>query len=123
MPLDMTANANTTEVITSPLSMLYHWEQSRGNDVFLTQPINGEYHDYTWKQVAEQARKVAARLREFDFPQGSRIGIFSKNCAEWFIADLGIMMVYFIYACYVRKYFTIKIFFNSMKKDSKFNQI
>lgn len=30
MPLDMTANANTTEVITSPLSMLYHWEQSRG---------------------------------------------------------------------------------------------
>ncbi|RUM32679.1 MAG: AMP-dependent synthetase [Alteromonas sp.] len=92
MPLDMTANANTTEVITSPLSMLYHWEQSRGNDVFLTQPINGEYHDYTWKQVAEQARKVAARLREFDFPQGSRIGIFSKNCAEWFIADLGIMM-------------------------------
>ena len=61
MPLDMTANANTTEVITSPLSMLYHWEQSRGNDVFLTQPINGEYHDYTCKQVAEQARKVAAR--------------------------------------------------------------
>ena len=79
MPLDMTANANTTEVITSPLSMLYHWEQSRGDDVFLTQPINGEYHDYTWKQVAEQTRKVAARLREFDFPQGGRIGIFSKT--------------------------------------------
>ncbi|MBJ2130460.1 AMP-binding protein [Alteromonas sp. IB21] len=90
MPLDMTAN--TTEVITSPLSMLYHWEKSRGDDVFLTQPIKGEYHDFTWKQVAEQARKVAARLREMNYPAGSRIGIFSKNCAEWFVADLGIMM-------------------------------
>ena len=78
MPLDMTANANTTEVITSPLSMLYHLNRAAGTTYF-TQPINGEYHDYTWKQVAEQARKVAARLREFDFPQGSRIGIFSKT--------------------------------------------
>ncbi len=92
MPLDMTANANSTEVIKSPLSMLYHWEHSRGDDVFLTQPIKGEYHDFTWRQVAEQARKVAARLREMAFPSGSRIGIFSKNCAEWFITDLGIMM-------------------------------
>ena len=89
MPLDMTANANTTEVITSPLSMLYHWEQAVGTTYFL-RSFNGEYHDYM-KQVAEQARKVAARLREFDFPQGSRMGIFQKLC-WWFIADLGIMM-------------------------------
>ena len=92
MPLDMTANANSTEVIKSPLSMLYHWEQSRGDDVFLTQPIKGEFHDYTWKQVANLARRVAKRLEERNLPDGSRIGIFSKNCAEWFITDLGIMM-------------------------------
>ena len=92
MPLDMTADANSTEVIKSPLTMLYHWEQTRGDEVFLTQPIKGEYHDLTWKQVGEQARRVAARLREMGLPKGSRIGIFSKNCAEWFITDLGIMM-------------------------------
>ena len=92
MPLDMTANANSTEVIKSPLSMLYHWEKSRGDEVFLTQPIKGEYHDYTWSQVANLARKVATRLCEMSLPAGSRIGIFSKNCAEWFITDLGIMM-------------------------------
>ena len=92
MPLDMTANANSTEVIESPLSMLYHWEKKRGDEVFLTQPIKGEYHDYTWSQVANLARKVATRLCEMSLPSGSRIGIFSKNCAEWFITDLGIMM-------------------------------
>ena len=79
MPLDMTANANTKEGIKSPLSMLYHWEQSRGNDIFLTQPINGEYIDYTWTQVGDLARRVARRLKDLALPQGSRIGIFSKN--------------------------------------------
>ena len=79
MPLDMTANANTTEVITSPLSMLYHWEQSRGNDVFLTQPINGEYHDYTWKQVAEQARKVAAACVNSIFHKVAELEFFQKT--------------------------------------------
>ncbi|MCQ8849185.1 long-subunit acyl-CoA synthetase (AMP-forming) [Alteromonas sp. 76-1] len=92
MPLDMTANANSTEVIKSPLSMLYHWEQTSGDDVFLTQPVNGEYQNYTWKQVGNLARRVAKRLEEMALPAGSRIGIFSKNCAEWFITDLGIMM-------------------------------
>lgn len=90
MPLDMTVNS--TEVIKSPLSMLYHWEATRGNDLYLTQPVSGEYHDYTWAQVANLARKVANKLKSLALPEGSRIGIFSKNCAEWFITDLGIMM-------------------------------
>ena len=79
MPLDMTANANSTEVIKSPLSMLYHWEQTSGDDVFLTQPVNGEYQNYTWKQVGNLARRVAKRLEEMALPAGSRIGIFSKK--------------------------------------------
>ena len=92
MPLDMTAKANSTEVIQSPLSMLYHWEETRGDEIFLTQPVDGEYQDYTWKQVANLARRVAKGLEKMALPVGSRIGIFSKNCAEWFITDLGIMM-------------------------------
>ncbi len=89
MPFDMSLN---NDVIKSPLTMLYEREKSRPDDVYLTQPIDGEYRTFTWKEVGQAARKVAARLLEMDFPQGSRIGIFSKNCAEWFITDLGIMM-------------------------------
>lgn len=90
MPLDNT-NDTATE-IHSPLTMLYKWEQERGDAVYLTQPVNGENQTYTWRQVATLARRVAARLGEMELPAGSRIGIFSKNCAEWFIVDLGIMM-------------------------------
>ncbi len=93
MPLDMHATStNTEQQVTSPLQMLYHWEQARGDDTYLTQPVRGEYHDYSWKQVANLARRVAARLESMALPPQSRIAIFSKNCVEWFITDLGIMM-------------------------------
>lgn len=78
--------------IRSPLAMLAHWEAQRPQEVFLTQPVNGEYQTYTWAQVGDLARRVAARLQAMALPQGSRIAILSKNCAEWFITDLAIMM-------------------------------
>ena len=50
------------------------------------------YQPYSYAQVAGLARRVARRLTELSLPAGSRIGIFAKNCAEWFVVDLGIMM-------------------------------
>jgi len=38
------------------------------------------------------ARRVAAYLRSLDLKPGSHIGLVSKNCREWIIADLAIMM-------------------------------
>ncbi|QJR82334.1 AMP-binding protein [Alteromonas pelagimontana] len=90
MPLDPTLITN--HPVMSPLTMLYQWEASQGESVYLTQPVSGNYETYTWKNVANLARRVAARLQDLQLEPGSRIGIFSKNCAEWFIADLGIMM-------------------------------
>jgi len=76
----------------SPLAMLYHWETHHANDLYLRQPIDGVMHDFTWAEFGQQVRRVAAGLIALDLPKGSRICIFSKNCAEWFITDLGIMM-------------------------------
>ncbi|MCW8090264.1 AMP-binding protein [Alteromonas sp. ASW11-130] len=76
----------------SPLERLYHWEQSRKDENYLSQPDQGEYRHYTWGQVADLARRVAARINERNLAPGSRIAIFAKNCAEWFITDLAIMM-------------------------------
>ena len=38
------------------------------------------------------ARRMAQALLNLGFVKGDRIGILSKNCAEWFISDLSIMM-------------------------------
>lgn len=78
--------------IKTPLEMLYHWEATDPQAVYLRQPVNGMFHELTWAQVSEQVRRLASALIAQNFDQGSHIAIFSKNCAEWFITDLAIMM-------------------------------
>ncbi len=59
---------------------------------FLHQPVDGHWHVFSFTDVEQQARTIAAGLLAQGYQQGDRIGILSKNCAQWFIADLAIMM-------------------------------
>lgn len=76
----------------SPLEMLYKWEQKKANEIYLSQPIDGVWHNWTWKEVGEEVRKMAAYLQSLNLPQQSKIGILSKNCSHWIMSDLAIMM-------------------------------
>tara|TARA_R110002167_G_scaffold9923_14_gene45774 strand:+ start:2203 stop:3840 length:1638 start_codon:yes stop_codon:yes gene_type:complete len=78
--------------LKSPLEMFYHWEETTPDSIYLKQPINGSVRDFTWRDVGDQARRVAASLLAMELPSGSNIAILSKNCAEWFITDLAIML-------------------------------
>ena len=76
-----------------PLQRLYHWERTHPEKVFLTQPFGGGVvRDYTWKQVTDQARCMAAHLRAQGWEPGSRVAIIGKNSAHWIMADLAIWM-------------------------------
>jgi len=75
------------------LQRLYHWEQTAPNRVALTQPMgNDVVQDFTWAQVADQARRMAAHLQAQGWAPGSKIAILSKNCAWWMMSDLAIWM-------------------------------
>lgn len=76
----------------SPLEMFYHWEKETPNKLYMRQPINGEWHHWTWSETAIEVRKMAAYLKSLDFPANSKIASLSKNCAHWIISDLAIMM-------------------------------
>lgn len=77
----------------SPLEMMYHWEYSNKKDqVYLSQPVNGLYHNWTWSECMIQVRKMANYLKSLNLPNHSKIGILSKNCAHWIMSDLAIMM-------------------------------
>jgi long-subunit acyl-CoA synthetase (AMP-forming) len=77
----------------STLNRAYHWESTRSNDVWLTQPMGGGVvKELTWKQAMDEARRMAAHLASLDFPAKSNIALFSKNSAWWIIADLAIWM-------------------------------
>jgi len=73
------------------LEQVYDHEANRAGSVYLTQPIGGgQVVDYTWKQVLEQSRRMAAHLQSRGFARGARIAILSKNCAHFFMAELAI---------------------------------
>ena len=59
---------------TLALQRLYHWEQAAPNRVTLTQPMGqGVIQDFTWGQVADQARRMAAHLQSQGWEPGSRV--------------------------------------------------
>ncbi len=72
--------------------VLEHAETSAAH-VYLTQPVgNGEVVDYTWAQVVDQSRRMAAHLQSRGFEPGARIAMLSKNCAHFIMAELAIWM-------------------------------
>ncbi len=85
----MSANLDTAKTL---LDYFYEFEKSKANEVYLRQPINGNWKTYTWAEVGNQVRRMATALKAMDLPPKTHIGILSKNCAHWIMADLAIMM-------------------------------
>jgi long-chain acyl-CoA synthetase len=83
---------NETASTTTLLGMFYHWERSKPDATYLRQPNGQKWKDYSWSEVGDQARRVAAALQALGLANGDRVSILSKNCAHWVIADLAIMM-------------------------------
>ncbi len=78
--------------LKTPVEMLYHWEATTPDKLFMRQPFNGQWHEFTWKQAATEIRKLAGALQSYNLPPKSKVGLVSKNCAHWIMADLAIMM-------------------------------
>jgi len=61
---------------TLALQRLYHWEKEAPERVVLTQPMGqGVVQAYTWAQVADQVRRMAAHLKAAGF-KDSEITLF-----------------------------------------------
>lgn len=79
-----------TDSLQLPLERFNHWLALRPDEVWLRQPVAGVWHDFTWRQVDEQARRLARALLALGCVPGDRVALLAKNCAEWFITDLAI---------------------------------
>lgn len=81
---------NTDKLI---LDHVFDHEDRTPGIVYLTQPVgDGQVVEYTWAQVLDQARRMAAHLQAQGLPPGARIAILSKNCAHFIIAELAIWL-------------------------------
>jgi long-subunit acyl-CoA synthetase (AMP-forming) len=68
-------------------------EIQRADQVYLTQPLDqGQVRDYTWRETLDEARRMARHLQSQGFKQGTRIGLITKNCAHFIMAELAIWL-------------------------------
>ena len=74
----------------------YELENLHKDKPFLRQPFGDSWEEYSYGEVGTYARKLASGLKSIGLRENAHIGLISKNCREWVIADLAIMMAGYI---------------------------
>jgi len=74
------------------LHAFYYWERAKAKEVFLRQPYGRRWHTVTWQEAGDQARRIAAALQALGVQKGTLVGLLSRNCYHWVLADLAIGM-------------------------------
>lgn len=76
----------------SVIEHFYYWEKHHPERIFLRQPVGKNWQTLTFGEAGQQARKMASALQASGLQRGDHVGIYSKNCMHWVLADLAIMM-------------------------------
>ncbi len=75
------------------LHCLLYWEKKTPSAIYLTQPYgNGVVKNFTWQQVGNEVRRVAAYIQSLNLPPKSNVALLGRNSAHWIMADLAIWM-------------------------------
>jgi long-chain acyl-CoA synthetase len=75
------------------LQCFEHWVRIQPDAVYFTQPVApGRVVDYSWREVDDQVRRMAAHLKSLNLPPRSNIALLGKNSAHWIMTDLAIWM-------------------------------
>lgn len=82
--------------LKSSIELFCEREKSTPNAPFLRQPFGDRWEVYTWGETGQMVRKFAAALQSMGLKENAHIGLVSKNCREWVIADLAISMAGYI---------------------------
>ncbi|HCG8422616.1 TPA: AMP-binding protein [Vibrio parahaemolyticus] len=85
-------NSTAGCALPPPNEMILKWAAERPNEVYLKQIINRQFVEFTYAEVADHALKLVSALRGLGIQPGDKVALVSKNCAEWFICDLAMML-------------------------------
>lgn len=84
------------ETIPTLIERFYHWERQTPDTVFLRQPKGRQWKELTYRQAGQEARSMTTALKDMGLQKGDHVGIYSKNCYHWILADLAIIMGGFV---------------------------
>lgn len=77
----------------APVQQFLSRVEQHPNKVYLRQPVNGVWNEYTWAQVAEQVARMAAALQALGIKRGDVIATSGRNTAHWIMGDLAALSI------------------------------
>ena len=78
------------------IEYFYDKEKKWADRPYLHQPFGDKWETYTWAEVGDKARRLATWLKKQCPKEKAHISVVSRNCREWAIADIAIMIAGFI---------------------------
>jgi long-chain acyl-CoA synthetase len=82
---------------TLALQRLFNWEKTTPDRVAYTQPLGGgSVKDYTWREVMNETRRMAAHIKTLGLEPGARIALISKNTVHWMMTDFAIWLAGYV---------------------------
>jgi len=79
-------------VTTAIQQQLRHRAEVSADQLYLVQPVDRAWQRWTWAEAYAEALRLAAGFRRLGLDPGDRIGLISKNCAHWVIADMAMLL-------------------------------
>jgi long-chain acyl-CoA synthetase len=77
---------------TTLLQQFWRQVDSLSSKPALVSKVSGQWVALSWKEYGEQVSRFASALQKQNLKPGDRFILFSDNCPEWIIADLGAQM-------------------------------
>ena len=62
------------------------------DQLYLCQPMDRVWKHWTWAEAFDEACRLAIGLKKLGLGPGDRVGLISKNCAHWVIADMALIL-------------------------------
>ncbi|HMP32454.1 MAG TPA: AMP-binding protein, partial [Saprospiraceae bacterium] len=76
----------------SVLTDFLRHEQATPNRVLFHQPLDTSKRTWTFAQAGNEIRAIVTGLQDLGLKPGDHVAFISKNCAEWIMTDIAIMM-------------------------------
>lgn len=76
----------------SVLTDFLRHEKATPDKILFNQPLDKGKRTWTFQQAGQEIRSIVAGLKSLGLQPGDHVALISKNCAEWIMSDIAIMM-------------------------------
>ena len=80
----------------SLVDKIYELQVNNRDEIFLRQPYGDEWKEFSYIDVISEALQLVSAMKDSGLKKGDKIGIYSKNCYQWILTEMAIMLGGFV---------------------------